>query len=135
MKKANLKYLQSDMPYSPKFSIGDRVRHPKDLYGAKSGKIVELVRCYLEVDDNGNFKSDGLLTTENTIASTCLPYSFDGMTLTVKFPRTDFGTWIQKAYTHTSKFYGYCYVVKCPKLRTEYHERSLRPYGTISNCR
>lgn len=104
-----VKYGIADMPFQPKYKVGDRVGIPVDLYGGREGVITEVQRGYQVIYDNGEFDMDGLLNLEDGLESMSVPYSFDGMTLKVKMPRADYGKWIQKAYTEVSKFYGYFY--------------------------
>jgi small-conductance mechanosensitive channel len=108
--------------FTPKFKIGDKVRTSKsDLYGQTVGIVVNVQRMYKEVNRfSGRMERGGLTTDESTIKSISLPYTFDGETLTVDFPESDFGTFIQKAFTMVSKFYGYSVTVetKTPKSCT-----------------
>lgn len=123
--KTQVIYFQKDMPFQPKFKVGDRVRTPKDLYNETTGQIYEVHRNFQELDHNGNFDWDGLCTCTPHIGG-CLPYSFDGMTIKTWYPREDFGGWIRKAYVLTQKFSGYSYSVKSKKLNTLWDESSLK---------
>lgn len=109
------------------FKIGDKVRMKKpNLYNETDGEVSEVVRMYQVVSSvTGKRDTRGLITFEDDIKSTQLPYTFDGTTLKVEFPETDYGSWIQKAYTQTSVFAGYAVTVKTPKMLTRCKETSL----------
>lgn len=99
----------------------------KTLYGETEGVIVAIGNLFKVVHPGTNtFDSDGLVTDESTINSISLPYEFDGETFTVHYPEADYGTWIRKAFTDTSKFYGYSYDVRTKKMLTMYGEKSLK---------
>jgi len=114
-----------------KFEIGQKVNmSTKTLYGEVEGVIVDITRTYKVVSKviNGNsfFETNGLVHEERHIHSICLPYRFDGNTLEIDYPQKDYGSFVQKAFTTISEFYGYSYTVKTPKMRTSYSERQLR---------
>jgi len=118
------------MSKSPKFKVGDAVKHPKTLYDETEGTVVKIDRIFQETYADGTFNMDGLADIESTIHSCVLPYRFDGKTYEVDFPAetikcTD-GTFHRNAYTKVSKFFGYAYTVETPKMRTLFSERSLR---------
>jgi len=115
-----------DMPFQPKFKVGDPVKHPKDLYDQTESVIREVHRKYQAVDDDGSFDFSGLCTLEDTIASCCLPFSFDGEVLKVWHSREDYGSWIQKAYVHESRFVGYSYSTTNDKMNTIWPENCLK---------
>jgi hypothetical protein len=111
----------------PKYKVGDKVRMTsKNLYGENEGEITEVEKIFHELDRNGEFKVGGLTTLESTINSIRLPYTFDGETLTIEMPQSDLGEIIIKARTHISKFKGYAYTVKTPKMNTIISESSVR---------
>jgi formate-dependent nitrite reductase cytochrome c552 subunit len=99
----------------PKYSLKQIVIIKSKTFKNCFGEITEIERLFKEVDRNNNFNPDGLVTLENTIKDCSLPYTFDGETLVIEFPEQDFGTLIRKAFTHTSKFYGYGYTIKLKK--------------------
>lgn len=110
----------------PKFKVGDSVKmRTKTLYGEKEGVITRIEKVFSEVYEDGTFNSDGLMTLESTIDSISIPYTFDGETLVVEYPETDYGSFIMKARKRVSKFSGYSYCVKTEKMNTIYPERSL----------
>lgn len=123
--KTKIVYFQKDMPFQPKFKIGDKVRTPKDLYGETTGEIYEIHTDFQEVEKNGDFNWDGLCTSSPHIGG-CLPYSFDGMTIKTWFPKEEYDTWIQKAFVMVQKFSGYSYSVRSKKMNTQWNERNLR---------
>ena len=111
----------------PKYKVGDAVQMKrKTLYGETTGEITRVEKVFQEVDAHGNFDPDGLATLESTIESIAVPYTFDGETLTVESPQMDCGNIIIKARTRVSKFKGYAYSVKSPKMNTIYSEGSLK---------
>lgn len=114
----------------PLFSIGDTVKHPKSLYDETEGKIVEVERIYQQVNKDGSFDMHGLAHLENTISSICLPYRFDGETLEVDYPESEFkltnGVIKENAYTMKSRFYGWAYTVETAKMRCVFSQRQLR---------
>lgn len=94
------------------FGIGESVLITKGKVAGEKGEVVEIEKSFLEVDEEGNFNRDGLLTMESTITSIKLPYTFDGETLKVEHPERDYGNWVQKKYTHTAKFYQNAYTIR-----------------------
>jgi hypothetical protein len=111
----------------PKFKVGDKVRMTsKNLYGETEGKVIEFQKIFHELDRDGEFKVGGLTTLESNINSIRLPHTFDGETLSVEMPQTDLGEIIIKARTLISKFKGYAYTVKTPKMNTIISEGSIR---------
>lgn len=110
----------------PLYNVGDKVNTPKNLYKETEGEITEIERLYKEVDENGRFVCDGLVTAEGTIQSIVLPHTFDGQTLVVNHPETDYGSFVRKAFVMTSKFYGYAYTVKSTKILTIWNEKRIR---------
>lgn len=114
-----------------KFEIGQKVNmSTKTLYGEVEGVIVERTKIYKVVTRISNGRSfpetNGLVHEERRIDSICLPYRFDGNTLEIDYPEKDYGSFIQKAFTTISEFYGYSYTIKTPKMLTSYSERQLR---------
>lgn len=105
----------------PKFKVGDKVvMSKKTWYNEKEGVILEgPIRIFKDVFGT-------LCTSENEIKSICLPYEFDGETLTVHYPQRDMGSFIQKEFTQVSKFSHYSYFVKSSKMNTGYPERMLK---------
>lgn len=101
----------------PKFKVGDLVRLSKpDLEGNTDGEITRVEKLFKELDPyTGKFKRSGLVTMESTIEAGCLPKRFDGWTLEVDFPQQEFDSFIQKAWTMKSFFYGYACTVKASK--------------------
>jgi hypothetical protein len=127
----------------PKYNLEETVTVESTHLKGCIGVIKEIEKLYKRVDKNNNFESDGLVTLENTIKDCSLPYTFDGETLIIEFPEQDFGTFIQKAFTHTSKFYGYGYTVNFNKSLNNtvipfdnynvfFNEKTLIPYKDIS---
>lgn len=111
----------------PKFEIGQKVSlSSPTLYGETQGVIVERTRCYKVVARVYNGYSipetNGLLHDERDIPSICLPYRFDGNTLEIDYPETNWG----KACTMVSEFYGYSYSIKTAQMLSLYPERALR---------
>lgn len=115
-----------------KFKIGDKVNHPKDLYGDTSGKIYEVDRCFKKVDENNNFIPDALEITESNIKSGfAVPYKFDGETLTFNMPKdtmkfSNGSKLVTPAHKEIFKPFKWVYSVKSPKMNTLFSERSLR---------
>lgn len=116
----------------PKFEIGDKVSMSRaTLYGEKEGVIIAFDKNYKAVrkiygDGRVLQEFDGLVQEEGHIKNIRLPYRFDGVTLEVDYPETDYGTFIQKAYTSIYEFCGYSYTVKTDKILTCYSERQLK---------
>jgi hypothetical protein len=112
----------------PEFKVNDKVISKKPtLYGETEGKVTEVGKIFMELDSHtGTFKRGGLATEERDIKSIQIPYEFDGETLKVHYPEDDYGQWIEKARTEVSKFYGYAYTVKTPKMLTLFAESSLK---------
>lgn len=118
----------------PKFAEGDKVSmHRKTLYGETEGVIVEVTKAFRVVRriySGGRAipEHDGLVTLERDIkqGNYKLPYRFDGVTLEVDFPESDYGSFVQKAYTSVSEFFEYCYTVKTKEMLTIYSERQLK---------
>ncbi len=107
---------------NPKFKVGDRVTHKKDLYDQTKSKVTAVEKLFKEVDSDNNFVKGGLTTLETTIPSIQLPYKFDGDTLIVTHEYN-----IKVApYEHKSKFYGYAYSVTNSKMTTIFSEKDLR---------
>ncbi len=120
------------MQKEPKYGIGTRVKTPRDLYNCTEGEIVERERLYQTVDRNGNFDMDGLCTLEHTISSICLPYTFDGETLVITYPKNviklaDGDELHEAEKTRTAKFFGWAYTVDSGKMRSVFSERSIKP--------
>jgi len=112
--------------YPPKFKVYDKVICPPTHYGETEGTITRVERVYQKINQfTGKIDPKGLVTTESTIKSICLPYTFDGNTLTVHYPKQDCGTFVMKAHTDISVFNGYACVVKTPKILTQFMERRL----------
>lgn len=111
---------------SPKFKIGDKVKHLPTLYKETAGIVEEVERIYQTIFENGEFDWEGLSTLEHTIPMIQLPYTFDGETLIIEFPEHDYGKWIEKAHTHVSKFSGYGVTVRTPEMLSVFNEQSLK---------
>lgn len=117
----------------PKYSYGQMVDTKKpDFYGNTYGEIVEIRKVYKETYGmSDDINPNGLVTFENTIKDCQLPYTFENDVLIVNYPERDYGTWIQKAYSQKSIFFGYAYVVKAGEgnkmMRTVYIEKNLKP--------
>ena len=112
----------------PKFKVGDIVTMSKStLYNETEGEIYKVEKVFKKLDNfalkNGKevFERGGLNTLESDIKNGCLPYTFDGTYLVVDFGENN--QWIRGK--QTSKFYGYCYSVKTPKMNTLYSEKTL----------
>lgn len=116
----------------PKFEVGQEVSMSRPtLYGESKGVITQstkLFKCVRKVYADGRSypEHNGLVQEERHIDSICLPHRFDGNTLEVDHPQSDYGTFIQKAFTAVYEFYGYAYTVKTEKINTVYSERQLR---------
>jgi hypothetical protein len=111
---------------SPKFEIGQTVNCEPNLYGETTGTIYERERLYREINPYTG-RMNGMVTGEATLKHIELKYDFDGETLTIHYPESDFGSSIQKAYSTVSKFCGWGYTVKSPKgNNTGYLERHLK---------
>lgn len=108
-----------------KVKLGDFVHYPKpDLYGMTGGKIIEIHRAYKRIDKyTGKFESGGLLTSEDMIESICLPYTFDGETLTVTYPVDQFRS---HEVVETSKFYGYTVVAQNERMCTIFMDHRVK---------
>jgi len=127
-----LNYVEAGQP-APKFKDGDKVNmRKKTLYNETEGVIEGTPeRMYQKLGPVGTFQENevdphGLVTSEHTIKGIQLTYRFDGVTLEVDYPEHDYGSWIQKAYTSRSKFIGWAYSVRTPKMLTAYSEKSLK---------
>ena len=97
------------------FEIGDPVKLPGrgDIWGYTTGTVVETGRAFKEVfDGTREINPDGLVQDERDIKSICLPYEFDGETLTVYYPEKEYTNFVQKAFTKTSIFYTHRITVK-----------------------
>lgn len=113
----------------PKFKIGDKViLKRKTRYNETEGEIVKVDKVFQEIDQFGNFKDGGLNTSESTIKSIQSPYTFDGETLKVEQAEMDLGSIIIKACTRVSKFKGYAYTIKTPKINTSYLEHQIKSF-------
>lgn len=110
----------------PLYKMGDTVSMPANLYDETTGKIVKIGRLFKEINPvTGKFIAGGLVTDEDTIKSICIPYTFDGETLTVNYPGIDLGDYVRKPYTRVSKFYQHGYVVKSHKICTAIREKKI----------
>jgi len=113
----------ADMPKQPKYGVGETMTMKRaNLYGEKVGVITKVNRLYKRIcKHTGGFDPDGLVTSEDTISSICIPYEFDGETLIV-----DYGDKSQFVKgKETSKFYGYTYTIKSAKMLSEYSESGI----------
>lgn len=109
----------------PKFKKGDVVSHPFNLYNETSGRIIEVERVYKRLDKyTGKFDPQGLVTRESDISSIAIPYTFDGETLTLTYPKGSLHG--EREIVETAKFYGYAYTVESPKMRSVFSESSLK---------
>lgn len=86
-----------------------------DMKGLK-GKIVEVDRMFRAIRANGEFEVDGFTTLESNIPTISIPYTFDGETLSVDFPETEFENFVENAYTQVSKFFDYAYTIESEGL-------------------
>jgi len=113
-----------------KFQIGDSVTLKRpDLYGCTKGKVVEVERLYKRIEqfcDGWDFESGGLVSIERDISHICIPYDFDGETLTVHYPESQFGDWTQRAHSEKSKFFGWGVTVETKKMRTFVNEKFVK---------
>ena len=91
----------------PRFSIGQKVTHKKNLYGETEGVIVEYHRRFAAIDHKGNFIYNGLQIDSN---------STDDI-VTINY--TD-GT------SASYKFFGYTCVVESPNMQTSFPETALK---------
>lgn len=98
----------------PLYEVGNEVSFYDKYRGEHKGTIVSIEKTYKEIESDGSFMEDGLVTLESTIPSISLPYQFDGNVLKVEFPESKFGDYVQRAYTKESHFYGYAYTIKTP---------------------
>jgi len=112
-----------------KYVVDDKVEMSSPtLYGEREGVITEVRRMYKRLDKyalaQGSeiFDKKGLVTFEDTIKSICIPYTFDGTYLVVDYGNED--QYIKGK--EMSKFWGWCYTVKTPKMLTVYSERQLK---------
>jgi len=98
----------------PKFKVGDKVkatsrRRNKVITGA----IVEVARCFAQVDAHGKFVRGGLVWDERDIKSISVPHTFDGQTLSYDCPAEKFaGGWSRAARTESFRFRGYAYTIE-----------------------
>lgn len=118
----------------PRFSVGDVVSTPKNLYNETRGEVTAVERVFQEVHSggvlDGTFNMEGLATLEKTISSIQIPYEFDEVTLKVHHPASEIklrdGVHKEKAKTRVSKFYGWAYTVTTEKMNSVFSESSLR---------
>lgn len=110
---------------TPKFKKGDRVQHQLNLYNETTSEIVEVEKVFKRLDKHtGKFDPQGLVTRESDINSIKIPYTFDGETLTVTYPKGTLNR--DRDIVEVAKFYGYAYVVESPKMRSVFSESSLK---------
>lgn len=112
----------------PLFAVGETVNIPPDLYGKTSGVIYRIGKLFGEVENN-RFVAGGGNIEEDTIKDIQLPYKFDGETLTIDYPETDYTNCIVKAYTNTYKFRCYSYTVAMEKYGVGLKESTLVRYN------
>jgi len=106
----------------PKFNVGQTVKMLRaDLYGCKTGEVVEVTRIYKHLMPNGTFDDGGLTIMETDIKGIQLPYGFDGDTITIHYPATQFST----ARTRQYKSYSWVYAVKSKSMTTVLSEICL----------
>lgn len=110
----------------PKFKKDDVVNHPPNLCKETESVVEKSDRNFKALLDSGKFDPDGLTIRESDIDSIQLPYKLEGDTLSIEYPETDHGSWVQKARTEVYKFHGYSYNIKSPKMCCIYPEKSLR---------
>jgi len=97
----------------PKFEVGQKVKAASRRRNRNViGTIVEVSRCFAEVDGSGRFVRGGLAWNERDIASISVPHTFDGTTLTITTPEEDYGTWVQKAQVRSYCFKSYDYTIQ-----------------------
>lgn len=109
---------------SPKFKIGQKISGKTRKTGLFTGIVEEVERC---------FRSEtGSVTEERHIKLIPLPYTFDGETLTIQFPETVHGSFIQKAYTSVSKFSGYSYAVRTADRLIGVDEKQIKAVAAPS---
>ena len=127
---------------APRFGPGDRVKmKSKTLQGETEGVVESAERVYRQVGPDargpgssrrkrftrrpdGQFDPDGLWTMESTVGGV-LPFRFDGETIEVEYPASKHGEWTRAAHVLKSRFAGYSYTVRTPKMLTSYPERAL----------
>lgn len=112
---------------TPKFKIGDRVR-ANSRHGEIEGEVTKVDRTFMAINpQTGRFLTGPMAsaTFEQDIKSICIPYEFDGETLTVHFPESKFTGGSLDAHDEVSKFHHYSYHVNSPKLNIITPERSL----------
>ena len=109
-------------PTPPKFAIGQSVKLLRsDLYGRTAGKVLDVIRIYKQLMPSGAFDSAGLTIMETDITGIQLPYEFDGDTLTIHYPATQFST----ARTRQYKSFAWVYVVQTKCMTTVFSEICL----------
>jgi len=108
----------------PKFTVGTTVRFKKpDLYGETTGKIIEIEKIFQSTHDDGTFDMSGLAHIERDISSIAIPYEFDGETLKIHYPSTNYG----KGRTAKARFHRFAYTVESAKMRTLMPEKFITP--------
>lgn len=103
---------------TPKFKKGqtvDTISSRISTYKGCKGIVTEIERAFKEIDEDGNWVLDGLVTMESSIPSISLPYQYDGQTLVVEHPESNFGGFQMEAYTRKAKPYEFVYTVKISK--------------------
>jgi len=107
-----------EMPKQPRYSVGQTLQlKSKTLYDEVQGTVSSIERKYQRISKfTGKFDPHGLTTLEGSIKSISLPYEFDGETLIVTY---------NDGNKETSKFSGYAYTIKTPKMNSVYSEGSL----------
>ncbi|QST02441.1 hypothetical protein IMZ31_23620 (plasmid) [Pontibacillus sp. ALD_SL1] len=91
--------------------MGERVLITNGMHRGEIGTIKGEERLFKETEGEG-FAEDGLVTLESSIESISVPYEFDGEVLRIHMEEQDYGDWIKKAHTKTSRYWKMGYIVK-----------------------
>ncbi|MDB5083307.1 MAG: hypothetical protein JWN30_193 [Bacilli bacterium] len=81
-----------------------------DMIGS-NGVIQEADRAFLQVNEQGEFKPDGVVLMESTIQTLEVPYEFTADTLRIHYPELDLGNVRRPSTSESFRFWQHAYVV------------------------